>query len=867
MLDGELVAMVLGGDIEAYGQLVTRYSGQMYRYALSITGDHHRAEEAVEDSFSDCFLHLRSLSNPDAFGGWLTTTVRRRCWRVRCHAADEDISELAEVVKSDMWQQPDEHFERCENIGRVRAALNRLSPGQRDVALLFYLDDCSVRETAQRLSLPEGTVKRRLFEARQKLRKELRDMNMKNIDTTGLEQRIRQRINELLYYKRIHKAYDPSYYSQLKDIEALIGQLPDPTRRQYYMTDTLLLSARGDGDDALKKQARECADDSGNLTFIRSDLLDKYFSKLSGESRLKYIENTALPELEKYKDSPDYDSVRGELICWRGWSKINNDIDAARADFELAGHLIYRDRAMNAVARAAVRAIDLNLKHAAFPESGIVAVGEQLVKNGQRLVFTAQPGITRGKHGDLKFASLFYWASRVDYIMFDAGMSAGEHFTAANGSTFTCVSCDEAVSAPAGDYDGCVHYRGDVVDGRRGIPYSFDTWYKNGIGLVRVLFSEQDGITEEYLLSDGRIQGGSGLLPLAEGNRWVYTVGSGVPDYAYYHIERHVTYAEGNIGICAGTNLLSLRREIFDDDMSDKIGSDGYVIACEALCNRWRIDEAIKMLRAAVRVNSSADAVNAALEGIDTLTRFSDYYKRGYRFCPSSVHSTCIIVSDENVYQTGENYCFAPYQFGKRGRYEDRIFGLKPLRYLTLLAGCLWNHEWKPGYTVRRTVPELEDNAVADISVTEGGSVTVPCGTFDNCLKLTINVELNGMERDYYFRDRYAYMWCGRKEFWFAPGVGIVRHVCTWGDVISSEAVLTDCRVPASDGREYFPVHIGTHWEYEETHLAAEGYRASRIYNVRSGVGGHYDVTTAQEFVYLGSEDEYEKLPRMIKLK
>lgn len=60
-------------------------------------------------------------------------------------------------------------------------------------------------------------------------------------------------------------------------------------------------------------------------------------------------------------------------------------------------------------------------------------------------------------------------------------------------------------------------------------------------------------------------------------------------------------------------------------------------------------------------------------------------------------------------------------------------------------------------------------------------------------------------------------------------------------------------------------MHLGSRWEYEETHLASEGYRAANIIAVQSGVGGRYEITTAQEFVYLGSVENYEKLPRMLK--
>lgn len=871
MQDNELVESVLAGDLDAYGRLVGRYSGAMYRFAVSITGDHHRAEEATVDAFAECFLHIASLDDPSAFGGWLKTVVKRKCWRTRSRASENDISDYSDMLADDGRDRPDLCFSRSENIRRVREALGNLPPSLGETARLFYLDDCSVREIAERLSLPEGTVKRRLYDARQKLRKELYDMDENIITTDELERKIRRYVRELGCYKRLNGGVDDTYFAKIREMEQLIDRLPDDVNKNYFKADAMAFVASSVEDKEqrhkLYDEAREVGRENGNLSLLTGDMIAKLLKMISAKSQLKYLDETAIPEIEKYRDAPDYENSLGKLLCWRAWVRLKNDdcdITGAREDAERAVRLIRDDHAMNAVARAAVRAIDLIRKNAAFECAAISAVGERLVRSGAKLKYAEQPGFTYHKYSyanKLNFFSLFFYASRVSDTMFDSAMKPGDTTEGSDGATMTCVACDEHVTAPAGEWDGCVHYRLQNVRRPTYGKCEIDTWYRAGVGLVRLTAERETGRREEYLLSDCRINGGTGLLPITVGNRWLYTPVDCLPDWSYCHIERSVTHVEDETAIVAGATVVGVRRECVEH--METLDSDACVLIGDMLCDRWQIDDALGAMRAAVRANTSAESVGAALAGIETLTRFADYQKRGYRICPSSVSTQRVLVDGGKITTEYGNYSFAPYQLGKRGRYEDRIFGIKPLRYLQMLAGCLWNPEWKPGYTERREVPGRDGEVT--IKAEEGGTVETPCGTFHDCLKLTLEAEKEGMEPGYYFKDRYSYMWCGRKEFWFAPGVGLVRHVCTWGDVISSEAVLTAFCQPASDGREYYPMHLGSRWEYEEAHLASEGYRAANIIAVQSGVCGRYEITTAQEFVYLGSVENYEKLPRMLK--
>jgi hypothetical protein len=228
--------------------------------------------------------------------------------------------------------------------------------------------------------------------------------------------------------------------------------------------------------------------------------------------------------------------------------------------------------------------------------------------------------------------------------------------------------------------------------------------------------------------------------------------------------------------------------------------------------------------------------------------------EKGWRFCPSSANiSTLQIKDDRIVYGECDYFCFDMGPFGTRGA-ENRIFGVKPFRYLHDLCGTLWSNKWVPGYTEDRL--HSWNGGMIHLTVDEGGAVETPAGSFADTIHLTVNCEAEDYRDDYgyYF---YEHCDCGTKEFWFAPGVGVVRFKCTWGRHLESDALLSDYRTIASAG-EWMPIHIGNRWRYDEVNLTAENYIARRDYKVISGMSGRYLLSDHQFFTYKGNLTEYD---------
>ena len=97
--DAAIVARVLKGDVEAYGELVARYRDRYARYAQHMLGNREDAEEALQDAFTRGYRSLVRCEDPERFGAWLFRILVNRC-RTLGARRGRRILALAERQKS-----------------------------------------------------------------------------------------------------------------------------------------------------------------------------------------------------------------------------------------------------------------------------------------------------------------------------------------------------------------------------------------------------------------------------------------------------------------------------------------------------------------------------------------------------------------------------------------------------------------------------------------------------------------------------------------------------------------------------------------------------------------------------------------------
>jgi RNA polymerase sigma-70 factor (ECF subfamily) len=170
----QLLVRIGREDQGAFRQLYKGFSRTVFAYVLNMLNDHARAEEVLADTFYEVWRHPQRFRGESKFSTWLIGIARRKALMVyRARRPDEvhaDIDDIAEVTPSDT---PDAYAEMAARQRRdgVQHCMGKLSDEHRECLHLVFYEGMGLAEVAAVQNCPEGTVKTRLFHARQKIKK------------------------------------------------------------------------------------------------------------------------------------------------------------------------------------------------------------------------------------------------------------------------------------------------------------------------------------------------------------------------------------------------------------------------------------------------------------------------------------------------------------------------------------------------------------------------------------------------------------------------------------------------------------------------------------------------------------------------
>ena len=146
-----------------FEQQVTELTQQMYRISASLLHNPHDRQDAVQECIWKAWKKLPQLRNEALFGAWIMRILVNECKQISRSRWREVSAEEIEI------EQPDGMDSRLRDEV-LHNAVMQLPEKQRLAVTLFYINGFSLRETAQILRCPEGTVKQRLHRARTTLR-------------------------------------------------------------------------------------------------------------------------------------------------------------------------------------------------------------------------------------------------------------------------------------------------------------------------------------------------------------------------------------------------------------------------------------------------------------------------------------------------------------------------------------------------------------------------------------------------------------------------------------------------------------------------------------------------------------------------
>ncbi|MBD2022589.1 sigma-70 family RNA polymerase sigma factor [Leptolyngbya sp. FACHB-36] len=179
--DLELVFLSRQGNKAAFGQLVLRYQPMAQRLATQVIGNEDLAQELVQDAMLQAYLSLEKLNDPARFKSWLYGIVLnicrndlRRC-KVICFSLEAMVGNLVNEPPPIAGSSPDPQLvvEQEELHTAVLEAVDTLSPKNRSAILLFYHEQFTLQEVANRLNISVSAVKGRLHKSRHQLREQL----------------------------------------------------------------------------------------------------------------------------------------------------------------------------------------------------------------------------------------------------------------------------------------------------------------------------------------------------------------------------------------------------------------------------------------------------------------------------------------------------------------------------------------------------------------------------------------------------------------------------------------------------------------------------------------------------------------------
>lgn len=172
--DAFLVEQCRAGDEEACEALVRQYQERVFALISRMTGDPDRVEDIAQEVFLKAFRSLKSFRGGSRFYTWLyriTVNTVLNTMRSQGRRQETSLDAMGGLeVQADADMEPAEVTARLELARRVREAIDQLEEPYRVIVYLRELEDLSYEEIAEVVELPVGTVKSRLFRARQQLK-------------------------------------------------------------------------------------------------------------------------------------------------------------------------------------------------------------------------------------------------------------------------------------------------------------------------------------------------------------------------------------------------------------------------------------------------------------------------------------------------------------------------------------------------------------------------------------------------------------------------------------------------------------------------------------------------------------------------
>jgi RNA polymerase sigma-70 factor (ECF subfamily) len=180
--DAELVHEARLNNMSAFHQLVERYKKKVYYTAYGILGNHHDAEDVMQESMLQALRKLDKLRKPEGFGPWVarisrnkSIDIHRKTGRTFSSYNSEDGTELFDsMADKDAQKNPERRIASQQIQKTIARIIETLPESQRIAFQMKHLAHMTIKEISEATDSSESTVKTNIYRAVQKMRIELK---------------------------------------------------------------------------------------------------------------------------------------------------------------------------------------------------------------------------------------------------------------------------------------------------------------------------------------------------------------------------------------------------------------------------------------------------------------------------------------------------------------------------------------------------------------------------------------------------------------------------------------------------------------------------------------------------------------------
>ena len=173
LTDEELIDLAQAGDELAFAELMSRYSRRIWKVIIANSRQPRDAEEILMDVWRAVWENISGLRSVESFGGWLHRIAYNACqwYYTSPHHSKDEIPHSYASLTDNIDRDAMARFRETELHEDMKEAVHHLPDKVRRVAVLYYLELRSIKEIHAELGLAVGTIKTKLRQTREHLRK------------------------------------------------------------------------------------------------------------------------------------------------------------------------------------------------------------------------------------------------------------------------------------------------------------------------------------------------------------------------------------------------------------------------------------------------------------------------------------------------------------------------------------------------------------------------------------------------------------------------------------------------------------------------------------------------------------------------